>query len=68
MPVGLGEPIFDRLEADVAHSMMSLEKKAFFLPCIDALSCGYLVIYLQEHLAWMTSRLYFAHALRQCWQ
>jgi chorismate synthase len=24
MPVGLGEPIFDRLEADVAHSMMSI--------------------------------------------
>jgi chorismate synthase len=22
--VGLGEPIFDRLEADVAHSMMSI--------------------------------------------
>ncbi|BAS67711.1 chorismate synthase [Bathymodiolus septemdierum thioautotrophic gill symbiont] len=24
MPVGLGEPIFDRLEADIAHSMMSI--------------------------------------------
>jgi len=24
MPVGLGEPIFDRLEADVAHAMMSI--------------------------------------------
>jgi len=24
MPVGLGEPIFDRLEADVAHGMMSI--------------------------------------------
>ncbi len=24
MPVGLGEPIFDKLEADVAHSMMSI--------------------------------------------
>ena len=22
MPVGLGEPIFDRLEADIAHAMM----------------------------------------------
>jgi chorismate synthase len=24
MPVGLGEPIFDRLEADIAHGMMSI--------------------------------------------
>jgi chorismate synthase len=24
MPVGLGEPIFDRLEADIAHAMMSI--------------------------------------------
>ncbi len=24
MPVGLGEPIFDRIEADVAHAMMSI--------------------------------------------
>ena len=24
MPVGLGEPIFDRMEADIAHSMMSI--------------------------------------------
>ncbi len=24
MPVGLGEPVFDRLEADVAHAMMSI--------------------------------------------
>ncbi|WP_190600769.1 chorismate synthase [Candidatus Vesicomyidisocius sp. SY067_SCS001] len=24
MPVGLGEPIFDRLDADIAHSMMSI--------------------------------------------
>ncbi len=24
MPVGLGEPIFDRLEADIAHSMMGI--------------------------------------------
>jgi len=24
MPVGLGEPIFDRLDADVAHAMMSI--------------------------------------------
>lgn len=24
MPVGLGEPVFDRLDADIAHSMMSI--------------------------------------------
>ena len=24
MPVGLGEPVFDKLEADVAHAMMSI--------------------------------------------
>ncbi|HAZ34165.1 MAG TPA: chorismate synthase, partial [Gammaproteobacteria bacterium] len=24
MPSGLGEPIFDRLEADIAHGMMSI--------------------------------------------
>ena len=24
VPVGLGEPIFDRLDADIAHAMMSI--------------------------------------------
>ena len=24
MPVGLGEPVFDKLEADIAHGLMSI--------------------------------------------